>query len=175
MDLDNSLIEYLRMTTNLQRAHWETSGRYDSVNFWLTVACAALAAVAGTAAFASLAESNVAWIRALAGVFSILAAILASVQGAYRSSQKAELHKNAAVKYGNLRRKLLWILDQKRATVTEKEIQDFLAEWGEVDKESQPLPKKILGRVSKQTNADIQKALTHQAPAPPPTSPAPGP
>jgi hypothetical protein len=162
MGTAHNLHEFIRMTTNLQRGHWEAAKRYDAWNFRLAVTNSVLAAIAGTAAFASLERSDVVWIRVVAGVFAMVAAILASVQGAYRSSQKAELHKNAAVKYGILRRKFLWHRDEKLGVISDDEMKALLAEWGETDKESVSIPGNILNAVEKKTRQEMEVQVTNQ-------------
>ena len=130
----------------LHRGHWSAARHYESRNFWLGLLAAVSAAIAGTTAFATLSESPSTAVRTAIGFFSVLAAVLSALQTYFRSSELAERHKGAAVKYGFLRRELEQRIESDEGAMSDAKLDDFRVRWDGIDSESPPIPAKIYGR-----------------------------
>ena len=148
---DECVKRWLCSLTILHRGHWDAARHFERVDLALGVATALTATISGTTAFAQLGEragqqGASLWSQVLVGVFGILAAALAALQTFFRSSELAARHKQAAVKFGQLRREL----EETRAlglpTECEKCAQvltAFRQRWNAVDDESPPVPHRI--------------------------------
>lgn len=90
-----------------QHAHHQAGLRFDWLNRCLGVPTVILTTVVGTSAFVSLTENQVspAW-RAAAGILSILAAALASLQTFLGFSERAANHRRASAEFGAIRREI---------------------------------------------------------------------
>jgi hypothetical protein len=130
----------------LHRGHWSAARHYESRNFWLGLLAAVSAAIAGTAVFATLSESPSTAVRTAIGGFSILAAVLSALQTYFRSSELAERHKGAAVKYGFLRRELEQRIQSDEGASSEAKLDDFRGRWDAIDGESPPIPAKLYAK-----------------------------
>lgn len=130
----------------LHRGHWSAARHYEARNFWLGLLAAVSAAIAGTTVFATLSDSPSTGVRTAIGLFSILAAVLSALQTYFRSSELAERHKGAAVKYGFLRRELEQRMESDEPLPSEAKLDDFRARWDAIDGESPPIPAKIYAR-----------------------------
>jgi len=85
--------------TNYEAAHVYRK-RYSQLGIPLVI----LTAVVGTGIFGTLEKSaSVAW-RVAVGVLSVLTTILTAIQTFLRYGEKAEKHRNVAVRYGEIRR-----------------------------------------------------------------------
>jgi hypothetical protein len=147
---DKYVKDWLRALRVLHQGHWDAARHYSRINLGLGVATTVTAAISGTTAFTQMAEQAAlqgagTWV----GLFGILAAGLAALQTSLRPSELAAQHKQAAVKYGQVRRQLEEELDlglppkhdDRSALLT-----DFRAKWNAVDDESLPVPQWIYKR-----------------------------
>lgn len=147
------LEEWERSLVILHRAHWEAAGHFEDRNFWVGLAAAAMSAIAGTTAFATLEQSAPSvLVRAAIGVFSIIATLLGAIQAFLKSSAIAEGHKAAGVKFGQLRREL----EQTRliglpadAAAKETMLTEFRQRWDEAESNVPPVPSAIFKHVSR--------------------------
>lgn len=102
-----SLLEnWLRRTRESQRGHYKAAARLEHLNYWLGIPVVIMTTVVGTSVFASLQRRvDIRW-QVMIGVFSVLAAVLASLQTFLRFSEKAEKDRSAGAAYGAIRREL---------------------------------------------------------------------
>jgi len=130
-------------------AHFKAAEVYEQRNLWLGVPVVVLSAVTGTAVFTSSGDTVVAE-RVVVGLFSVTAAVLASLQTFLRYSELAQKHKAAAIKYGALRREL----EEALATYSEehpfapKFMTSIRERWDALDDESPVVAKKIYDPVA---------------------------
>jgi hypothetical protein len=147
--------DWLRRLTILHRAHWDAARYYDKVNLVLGISTVVLAAISGTTAFTQLQKKAdeggaVLWLQIGVGVFAMAAAVLGAVQAFYRSGELAARHKQAAQKFGKLRRELDQHFTLGLPTDMAKRDQmltDFRQRWDIIDEESPAVPKKFYDKV----------------------------
>lgn len=121
MEIMNDIIkkanEYLLQSDKSAIAHyimWESLNRRQKVFGSITISCAT---IVGTALFASIQKSpSLEW-RIIAGIVSLLAAILSALQTFLNLSERADAHKVSGLNYSGIRRTLeLFILKYKTET-----------------------------------------------------------
>lgn len=122
-----SLLEnWLRRARESQRGHYQAAARLEHLNYWFGIPVVIMTTVVGTSVFASLQRRvDVRW-QVMIGVFSVLAAVLASLQTFLRFSEKAEKHRSAGAAYGAIRRELEMILSVTPAEQDAKQLLDGL-------------------------------------------------
>jgi hypothetical protein len=89
-----------------QLAHYETARRLERQHLWLGILAIGLSAAVGTAVFASLAVNDQPWVRIVLGMFSVVAAVLSSLQTFLKSSDAAEKHRVAGAKLAHLKQEI---------------------------------------------------------------------
>jgi hypothetical protein len=156
---DRYVQDWLVSLKILHRGHWDASRWYDQVNLWLGVGTAVCAAISGTSAFAAFAGSASAF---AAGGLGLIAAILAALQTSLRAAESAARHKQAGIKFGQLRRELeehltvgLPSAKGERETV----LTAFRERWNSADDESPPVPKRFFDRATR----SVRKAAANPA------------
>jgi len=126
-------------------AHSRCAALCDRRNLFLGVPVVALSTLSGTAVFATLQSSPQTWIKILIGLFSIAAAVLASLQTILRYAELSQKHKTAAVQYGSLRREL----EEALAVCTDAEpctrefINSIRTRWDTIEQESPSIPQRV--------------------------------
>jgi hypothetical protein len=135
----------------LHQGHWDAARKYESMNMTLGILTAIAATLSGTTAFAQLKDRagfsgfNV-WLQIAVGTLALVAAALGAVQAFVRPSELAARHKQAAQKYGQLRRKLEVHLEEGQPAEHDKReeiLNGLRSDWDKVDEECLPVPKKI--------------------------------
>lgn len=135
----------------LHQGHWDAARQYERINLRLGILTAVAATIAGTTAFAQLKDQagfigfNF-WLQIIVGTFALAAAALGAVQASVRPSELAGRHKQAAQKYGQLRRKVEVYLEEglpAEHTKREEIFNELRLNWDKVDEECLPLPKRI--------------------------------
>lgn len=101
------LLKWLRRARESQASHYDMTDRLHRRGRWLGIGVIAITTIIGTSAFLSLVATDVSsFLRAVAGLTSIAAAVLASLQTFLRYEERAEQHRAAGARYGAVRRKL---------------------------------------------------------------------
>lgn len=158
---DQFVLQWLVSLKILHRGHWNASRRYEQLNLWLGVGTAVCAAISGTSAFAA---SNGRAAALVAGALGLLAAILAALQTSLRASETAARHKQAGIRFGQLRRQLEEYLtvgwppgtDEGRALLAA-----FRDGWAAVDDESPPVPRRFYEQAKREVQAGPQDPARH--------------
>jgi hypothetical protein len=88
------------------RAHYESAKYFERLHLMLSLPAVAVSALLGSAVFASLQHSTVAWIKTTMAVLSVVTIGLSSLQASLRFGERAERHKAAANQLGEVRRAL---------------------------------------------------------------------
>ena len=94
MSHGDTLQDWLHALILRHKGHWYAARYYEAHNFWLGWLAAACAAISGTALFATLEGSPSLAVKILMGLFSLVAAVLSSLQTYFRSSELAKRHKS---------------------------------------------------------------------------------
>lgn len=160
---DGYIKKWLRSLTILHRGHWDSARYYEKINFGLGIATSVAAAISGTSAFAQLQQKadqgglNIS-LQITIGIFALLAAALGALQTTIRPSELAARHKQAALKFGKLRREIELHLNlglPKDPNERGKLLTDFRLRWDTVDEESLPLPKRIYDNVESKYDSNF--------------------
>jgi len=104
------LHRWLKRARESAFAHYAAEERCSHLHYLLGVPAAILAAIVGTAVFASLDTAVDTRIKIAVGFTSIVAAVLSGIQTFLRYSERADRHRVAASKYGAIRRHLEQLL-----------------------------------------------------------------
>ena len=154
MDSDDRYVqEWLVSLRILHRGHWNASRWYEQLNLWLGVGTAVCAAISGTSAFAMSTGNASAFI---AGALGLVAAILAALQTSLRASESAARHKQAAIRFGQLRRQLeeyLTVGWPHRTEEGETLLTAFRSAWAAADDESPPVPRRFYEQAKREARA----------------------
>jgi hypothetical protein len=104
MESLHQLEEWHTRIRTQHHAHVRSAADFERHGVVLGVVVVILTTVVGTSIFAGL-ETTTPW-KIVTGLLSMAAAVLSSVQTVLKYPELAQLHKNAALKYGKLRREL---------------------------------------------------------------------
>jgi hypothetical protein len=143
------LREWYRSLLNRNHAHFVTAAKIEQRNLLLGVPATVLAAVTGTAIFATLTISPQLWAKIAVGLLSLSAAVLASLQTFLRYGERAKQHKEAGQKFGILRRRI-------EAAIAEGVLPpgfftSISKQWDQFAEEYPPLPPRIRKQESKKS------------------------
>jgi hypothetical protein len=90
-----------------QLSHYRAAEMYTRAGRWLAIPSVVLSAVTGTALFLSLQEEMAGTsIRVVAGLLSILSAVLTALHSFLGLGDRAEQHRSSARLYGSIRREV---------------------------------------------------------------------
>ena len=106
MDPIEVLTQWLRGIRIFHIAHFRAAARCSRMGRFLGVPVVILTTIVGTAIFATLNEAQSDSLRIVAGVLSMLAAILSGVQTFLDYSAREQKHHQAAVAFARLRREV---------------------------------------------------------------------
>jgi hypothetical protein len=151
--------DWLNTLIFLHRAHWSAARYYEQVNIALGLATVITAAISGTTAFSTLqqqseGEGSAIGLQVFIGMFAVIAAVLAAVQSFFKSSELSAKHKQAAQKFGKLKRELDQHLSLGFPADIEKRdkiLTDFRLRWDVVDEESLPIPPRFFDRAKEES------------------------
>ena len=115
-------------------AHSDAAARCDTRARWLGVPAIVLSTVLGTSIFATLESSPGRTAKAFAGLAGIAAAVRTALQTFLGYADRAQRHREAAQRYGDLRRELdELLLFPDAGPKLKKRMEDLRARWNEVD------------------------------------------
>jgi len=89
-----------------QKAHYDAAERLHRRNYQIGVPVMALSAIVGTSVFATISSDLAVWSRVVVGIVSIAVAVLSALQTFFRFAERAEKHREAAIRYGVINREL---------------------------------------------------------------------
>ncbi len=128
----------------LHAAHGVASEGFDRRSRATGVVSAVLSTAVGTAIFASLSTSANPTVRIAAAAFSLFAAALCTAQLIWNYPQLAERHREAAVKYAALQRRIDTALST--AEVAGAVLDAISREWRDIEEAAPPIPSRIRRR-----------------------------
>lgn len=107
--------------------------------------------IAGSSIFSTAGKVDQEVLQITAGVFALCATVLASLQTFLGYSEFSEKHKEAAIKYGDLRMEVQTLLakDLNAMADIDDTIENIRKRWSETDKISPTLPQFIYNRESR--------------------------
>ena len=149
-ELHKVMEKWQKRSITSQSAHYDAGNHYEKLFLVLGCLVVTLSAAIGSAEVlvpsSRIAEIGADHVKAVSGVISLLIAILAGLQTFLKFSQKAERHRVAGAKYGDIRRSL-----EEIDIVSIESVSDAKIELHEVKKrmdsmalESPELPNRIV-------------------------------
>ena len=98
--------EWFRRARQNQRIHYQCADHFASRNKYLGIPAIVISTAVGSAVFASIEHEASGTTKLALGLFSILAAVLASLQTFLSYSERAERHRVTSARYASVRREL---------------------------------------------------------------------
>lgn len=141
MNPDDLIDQWRRGLRISHRAHYESAKHYEQMHWFLSLPAVLVSALLGTAVFASLLDSNVAWIKVTMATLSVVTVGLSSLQAALRFAERSERHKAAAVQLGEVRRALeqQLVFEHRDETTLEA----LRKKWDAADRQAPTIPSRI--------------------------------
>lgn len=146
MDSKTRLEQWLNGIKISHISHSRATAHYKRLGRGLGIPVLILTTVVGTAVFTAIASPNgySTGLQLLAGLLSMGAAVLSGLQTFLNYGELAERHREAAVKYGGLRREIEEIIS---FTPNEDELKPIMTalrtRWNALDVEAPSVPQKI--------------------------------
>jgi hypothetical protein len=144
--------KWLKRVTVSQCTHYDAGNYYEKFFLSLGVLVVVLSAAVGSAevlvSSARVAELGPEKVKAISGLISLFIAILAGLQTFLKFSQKAERHRVAGAKYGDIRRSLeeLDILTTGTDTEEKQELHEVKKKMDSLALESPELPYRVVAK-----------------------------
>ncbi|WGS84658.1 SLATT domain-containing protein [Methylomonas sp. UP202] len=113
------LMQWYRRIREAQFSHYHSYNKYQKFYYRLGIPSTILSTFIGTSIFSTLKLSTTIETQILVGFISIITAIIAGLQTFFKFSQKAEEHKKAATRYGDLRREIELLFAKQKYPETE--------------------------------------------------------
>ena len=142
MDLDTLAQQWHKGLRINHIGHSVAASRFKKRDSILGSSSAILSAIVATSLFAFLSDTANEKLKLLTGIISVLAAISAAANTFLNYGELAEQHRQAAVSFGSLRRRmeLLNLSDDSN----KRSLMDKLREdWEELEKQAPVLPPKV--------------------------------
>jgi hypothetical protein len=147
-DLRSLLVQWQVGLRQQQISHARISAKYEQRSKWLGAAAALLAALVGTSIIGGLAEADNIWGRAVFGLLSLAAALLAALQTFLDYPTRSSTHRAAAAEFGSLRRECeLMLTDTSDLASLAGRAQALRIAWSDAEKKSPPLVQSILDEI----------------------------
>lgn len=144
----NDLIDEWRRGLRIShRAHYEAAKHYEHMHWLLSLPAVFVSALLGTTVFASLQNSDVAWMKVAMAILSVATVGLSSLQAALRFAERSERHKAAAVQLGEVRR----ALEQQLVFMHRDEpaFEELRKKWDAADRQAPTIPSRIYNEAAK--------------------------
>lgn len=113
------VLSWLRRARESQFSHYGAARRLGNYGRAFGVPVIVITAIVGASAFASILSQTIPlYAKLIAGLFSVAAAVLSSLQTFFKFSERSEKHRLFGAKFGAVRRELevLHVQDQIRPT-----------------------------------------------------------
>jgi hypothetical protein len=162
-----------------QQAHYLAGLRFARMNLALGVPTVILTAGIGTSAFVSLIEAQPPTWRVVAGLLSILATVLASLQTFLSLPQRVANHRNTSAEFGSIRRALEELQTKLEAhsldvTLADEEVGKIKERIDKAEAGSPDVPKSVweraydevkIGKSFMEQESPAGEGLSKQAPS----------
>lgn len=151
---NNLLNEWSYRVNKSQVGHYLVSEKYTKIHYFLGVSLIILTGIVTSSLFIKI-EDN--WISHFIILISISASILATIQTFIMPSEKAEVHRVKAYKYGIIKRKieLYTSLDSKEDfNIFSKKIRE---EWDSIASESPVTAKRTRDKISHIISRELEE------------------
>ncbi len=135
----------------LQKGNFTAATYYGKLGKRFGVPVVITTSIVSSTIFATMGDSQYSEIQLAAGMFSILATVLSSLQTFLGYSERSSNHKEAAVGYGELRTEVQVLLASDLTAITslDARIESIRTRWSALDKGSPTLPNWIYTETAK--------------------------
>jgi hypothetical protein len=165
LDAKTRLEQWLNGIKIAHISHLRASAHYKRLGRGFGIPVVILTTIVGTTVFTSMASSveYSTGLQLLAGLLSMGAAVISGLATFLNYGELAERHRDAAVKYGNLRRELEEIMcftpsqDELKLKMT-----DLRTRWNALDTEAPSVPQNIHDYALRQVKPNIAKTKEEQ-------------
>ncbi|MGW6904966.1 SLATT domain-containing protein [Streptomyces sp. NPDC054940] len=141
-----TLADWHRNVRIFHIAHERSASSFHNRSRQYGVASLTLSAVVGTAIFATINESPDLALQILAGLLSVLAAVLAALQSFLGYPQLTEQHRQAVLEYGRIRRRMEVALAGDPELITSDLLSAFATELDALRLTAPSLPQRVHDR-----------------------------
>jgi hypothetical protein len=148
------LAQWHRGLREMHKAQQQAATRFERRGRWLGVVTVVASTIVSTSLFADASDSLSKVAKIAAGILSLVAAVLAAVQGSLKYGELAAQHRAAVQLYGPLRREVeeLRVLVDAGGEVPSERIENLRKRWDEVESESPNVPQDIYDSVARSLN-----------------------
>ena len=144
------VLAWIRRTRESQMAHYEMANILSARERWLGVPVILITTVVGTSVFASLNAQVIAVEAKIAvGMFSVIAAVLSSLQTFFKYSERSDKHRSAGARFGAVRRKLEVIYAENTQCQEKHYIATLREELDRLAEESPHVPVTVFEKIQK--------------------------
>ena len=144
------VLAWIRRARESQMAHYEMANIFSARERWLGVPVILITTIIGTSVFASLSAQTVAPEAKIAvGMFSVVAAVLSSLQTFFKYSERSEKHRAAGARFGAVRRKLEAIYAEISKSQEEHFVATLREELDRLAEESPHVPVAVFEKIQK--------------------------
>jgi hypothetical protein len=144
------ILAWIRRTRESQMAHYEMSNILSRRGRCIGVPVILISATVGTSAFVSLTTDTIyGWVKITAGVLSIVAVVLSSLQTFFQYSERAEKYRIAGAKAASFRRKFELFYADKANPPDKLCLANLREEYDKLSLESPHVPVNIFNRIQK--------------------------
>lgn len=160
------LLDWFRRARESQFTHSESSIHFEMRNFYLGITTTILGIIVGSSVFISFDANSTGLIKAVLGICSILAGIIAGLNTFCGYAQRAEKHKSAAAGYSSIRRRLERIktTPQDYLDSFDKELEMIQSELDNLASSTPSVPNKIAKAALAKIQSREHKRIFHILP-----------
>jgi hypothetical protein len=166
MNVDELVRQWFSRVHRMQIAHYDAAVHFERLNLLFGIPVVVLATVVGTTIFATISKSPSTVIQICAGLMSVAAAVLASLQTFLRYGERSEKHKNAGAKYAGLKTEfeLVLALPEKDEAQMKEFLESFRARWTAVHEDSPTVSEDIFVRATLKVRSSLSGTSYEQLP-----------
>jgi len=134
------------------RAHFKAAAKADRLSRQLGIPAVILAAIVGTAVFASLEKNPDTWVKIVVGLLGVASAVFGALQTYLGYADLASKHRAAAGRYGAIRRELEEVL----AAYTDgnpcdqEQLEGIRSKWVDVESSAPSLSQRLYAKVERE-------------------------
>lgn len=154
-DSHNLILDWEVRLNKSQVGHYAASEKYKFLHYLMGISLVVISAFVSSSLYLQPSSQTITGVIAVA---SIIATVLAGVQTFVRPSEKAEIHRNTAVKYGILKRKIELFRrsnpDESKRFEFYKEVE---SEWNNIAEMAPLTPKSVRSKAALLLGDDLSE------------------
>lgn len=155
--LKDLLMEWKLRVNKAQIGHYIATERFISLHHYLGIPLVVLSTFVSTALFLDLSKVSQPLMFIVISS-SIITTILASLQIFLKPSEKAELHRSKAAKYGSLRRRLeLFLAKDTNLPEMEQFLSEVQTEWDHITSDAPVTPRAVRQHISELLRTELKE------------------